>query len=229
MRLRAVIFDFDGLILDTETTEIEAWRPEYDRFGWPFPLDYFQWAVGRGAEQIVETPFERYVSVARTSGSTATLDYEEVTNRVRDRRARALRELEPRPGIRELIDQAGIFGTVAIASSSDGGWVTGHLDRVGLRAAFEVVVTRERVERTKPAPDLYLSALSDLDVEPDEAIVLEDSRNGVLAAQAAGIAVVAFPNPLTAGLDFSEATTVWTQERAPSYSELLAIHAASRR
>jgi HAD superfamily hydrolase (TIGR01509 family) len=229
MRLRAVIFDFDGLILDTETTEIDAWQPEYERFGWKFPMDYFQWAVGRGQEQIIETPYDRYVTVAREAGAATILDYEEVTNRVRDRRAAALRELMPRPGIEALIHQARIFGDVAIASSSDVGWVTGHLSRVGLRESFEVVITRERVAHTKPAPDLYLTALQELDVSPEACIVLEDSRNGVLAAQAAGIPVVAFPNPLTAALDFSEANEVWRSTHAPTYAELREIHAASLR
>jgi beta-phosphoglucomutase-like phosphatase (HAD superfamily) len=92
-----------------------------------------------------------------------------------------------------------------VASSSPENWVVGHLTRLGLIEFFEQIVTADDVEKTKPDPALFLLAAEKLGVTPQQAIVFEDSRNGVLAGKRAGMYVVAVPNPLTDGMDFSEA------------------------
>jgi beta-phosphoglucomutase-like phosphatase (HAD superfamily) len=93
------------------------------------------------------------------------------------------------------------------------------LDRLALLDLFAVVVTREDAGRTKPAPDLYLTALSRLDVPASDALAVEDSANGVAAARAAGIRCIAFPNSVTARQDLSHADVLaqaklWDHVRA---------------
>ena len=93
---------------------------------------------------------------------------------------------------------------LAVASSSSHEWVDTHLTRLGLYQQFDKIICREDVPagRTKPKPDLYLKALEQLAVRADEALVFEDSPNGVEAANIAGIAVVVAPNPTTSLLPF---------------------------
>jgi HAD superfamily hydrolase (TIGR01509 family) len=105
--------------------------------------------------------------------------------------------------VRELIDDARQHGLkLAVASSSPHDWVDGHLARLGLLSSIDVIKAREDVPRTKPEPDLFLAALAGLEVQPDQAVVLEDSPNGVRAAKRAGLFVVAVPNPVTESLRF---------------------------
>ena len=104
-------------------------------------------------------------------------------------------------------------------SSSPASWVRPHLDRLALLDRFDTIVTREDAERSKPFPDLYLTALARLNVPPTGAVAIEDSANGVAAARAAGIRCVAFPNPITARQDLRHADAVvesrlWARVRA---------------
>jgi HAD superfamily hydrolase (TIGR01509 family) len=109
-------------------------------------------------------------------------------------------------GVREYVADAKRQGLrLAVASSSSRAWVLGHLERLGLRAQWDAVRTREDVARTKPAPDLYLAAVKALGVAPHETVAFEDSMNGIAAAKDAGLLCVAVPNGLTAGMDLSRA------------------------
>jgi HAD superfamily hydrolase (TIGR01509 family) len=112
----------------------------------------------------------------------------------------------PRPGIEDWLagGRARRLG-LAIASTSQRPWVEQHLTNVGLLDRFDHLATGDQVERAKPAPDLYLLAARKLGIEPGEAIAIEDSRNGVTAAKAAGMFTIAVPNAMTAGLDLSAA------------------------
>jgi putative hydrolase of the HAD superfamily len=97
---------------------------------------------------------------------------------------------------------------VGLASSSPVEWAERFLARLGLRDRFAVLATRERVARSKPAPDLYELALAELGVTAGDALAVEDSPNGVAAAKAAGLFCVAVPNPLTVGLALDNADVV---------------------
>jgi len=109
-------------------------------------------------------------------------------------------------GVRDYVADAKRMGLLlAVASSSSRAWVLGHLERLGLGAQWDAVRTRDDVARTKPAPDLYLSAVAALGVAPEEAVAFEDSANGIAAAKDAGLLCVAVPNALTAGMDLSRA------------------------
>jgi putative hydrolase of the HAD superfamily len=216
--LAALIFDFDGLILDTETAEVEAWRPEFEAHGTPFPEEYFLWAVGRGAEQITKRTIDLLQEAVPELSNLA-----EIERRANRRRIDIIDSRSARPGIVELIAEAHGVVPLAVASSSRHGWVDTHLGRLGLWNYFETIVCADDVARAKPFPDLYLEAISRLGVPASASFALEDSANGITAAIDAGLNVIAFPNDLTKHLDLSHATHEWAGDRAPSLAEIQAL------
>jgi HAD superfamily hydrolase (TIGR01509 family) len=198
--IKALIFDFDGLIMDTETPEVEAWQEVYAAYGQEFPLDIWVRAVV-GA---TTAHFDPALHLARLTGQR--LDAQALHERTRAVRLARQALLPPRPGVTALIQQAKALGLRrAIASSSPHAWVEGYLRQSGLLSEFEAVLCREDVPRVKPYPDLFLAALQALALKPEEALALEDSPNGVLAAKRAGLRVVAVPNPVTERGDFTAA------------------------
>jgi HAD superfamily hydrolase (TIGR01509 family) len=200
--LRALLFDFDGLILDTETPELVSWQELWAEHGQRFPLERHLAELGtvggdRGALAALEQlagPLDRDAAHERRSA-----------------RKLALIELEElRPGVLELLTQARARGiAIAVVSSSSRGWVVEHLARLACSELFDLIVTGDHDrERGKPRPTLYLEALASLGVAPGEAIAFEDSPNGVRAAVAAGVFCVAVPNGVTAALSLAEADLV---------------------
>ena len=110
------------------------------------------------------------------------------------------------PGIVQHVDAARSLGLkVGVASSSTRDWVRGHLERLGILDRFDCIRCRDDVIHAKPEPDLYLAVLDCLEVSATEALAIEDSPNGVIAAKRAGLRCVAIPNPITARLDLSQA------------------------
>lgn len=197
--LKALIFDFDGLILDTETPEYETWRQVYARHGQELPLS--EWVQCVGTQEHGYDPFARLVQ--RTG---QPLDREALQVERRAIFGHLLADAQLMPGVRDLMEAARADGVkLAVASSSRLDWVGGHLDRFGLRPWMESIKTSDDVLLTKPDPALYQLSLAALQVEAAEAVVFEDSLNGVLAARAAGIFAVAVPNPVTRILNFDVA------------------------
>jgi HAD superfamily hydrolase (TIGR01509 family) len=179
--IRAVVFDFDGLILDTEGPVYRAWAEAFDAYGCA-PLTLEDWAAEIGTAGEVDT-----IGLMRER-ATLPLDIEEMHARRRERRDELLAHEDARPGIHEWLDAADAMGlSVAIASSSPPDWVHAHLDRLELRTRFAHVACFVEGLRSKPAPDLYLAACRALGVAPREAIAIEDSPNGVTAAKRAGL------------------------------------------
>ncbi len=190
--LKAVIFDFDGLILETETPEVQSWEEVFRHFGAEYPEWFWRFTLGRGAEQIVSEPYDLLVE----QGVTASRD--EVLTMRKQSLARMLDELEIMPGVVDRIRQAKSLDLrLGVASSSKHAWVDGHLDRIGLLPDFDAIVCADDVARAKPFPDLYLLCCDRLGVSPSEAVAFEDSVNGAKAAREAGLSVVAVPTPLT--------------------------------
>ena len=189
--LRALIFDFDGLILDTETPLKLSWQNIYRQHGLVVPAEEWAGLLGAFAD-----PPQAYDLLERHLGRP--IDRESI----RLERLRYEMELlageEVLPGVRRLVSEARDRGIrLAVASSSDRAWVGDHLVRLGLRPFFDVVVCAEDVEHTKPAPDLYAAALDDLQVTAGEAIALEDSVHGAQSAKRAGLYCVVIPNRVT--------------------------------
>jgi putative hydrolase of the HAD superfamily len=196
--IRALVFDLDGLILDTESVVYASWQSAYRAHGVPLPLDLWQRAIGSDG-----TLFEplSYLLERRPG-----LDVEELHAQRRVVRERLLAGLGPCAGVPERIAEARARGLrLAVASSSERSWVEHHLERLGLRAHFTALRARDDVVRVKPDPALYLAALDALGVAPEHAVAFEDSPNGVAAAIAAGMRCVAIPGPMTRGLRFDAA------------------------
>lgn len=197
--MKALIFDFDGLIVDTEVAEFKAWQEVYAEHGAELALEVWADVVGAGAGY-----FDPIAHLERMIGRS--VDRTNVAAWRRRRTLEIIDDLPILPGVEHYLAEAKRRRMrLGVASNSSCEWVEGHLERLGLLHHFDVVRCADHVENPKPAPDLYLSALRALDVAPREAVAFEDSPHGVRAARAAGIYCVAIPSTLTRGLDFSDA------------------------
>ena len=190
MPIEAVIFDFDGVILDTETPLYESWREIYLRHGADLDKALFASYIGGADYFDFHAHLERLVD--------AELDRQALG----DERSRLYRRLvsdnRALPGVVDRIADAERLGIrVGLASNSDIGWVRSNLENLGLYSRFDAVRTRDDVTRVKPDPEIYLSAARALNTAPENAIAIEDSASGVRAAKAAGMFAVAVPNPIT--------------------------------
>lgn len=197
---KAIIFDFDGTILDTETPECQSWQIIYKDYGLVFPVEHFFEAVGRGYDKEVFEP--AHFLHNKLSGS---VPHETLQEQHRTQFNILLAILDCRPGIREWIEYCSAKAVpCAIASSSPRSWIDRNASRLGILNAFTAIATKDDVGpgRTKPAPDLFLHACYDLGIEPAEALVIEDSKNGAIAASLAGCDCIVCPNPMTKMMAF---------------------------
>jgi beta-phosphoglucomutase-like phosphatase (HAD superfamily) len=194
MTIKSLLFDFDGLILDTETTEIDVWRTIYSEYGFEFPFDRYIRTVGGWGISTFD-PADNLHQLVNDS-----LDVEALRLRYKEDSGRRLLAQPMQSGVQDYLTGGRRLNLrLAIASSSRHAWVEPHLTRLGLIHYFEKIICGDDVPpgRTKPNPDIFLKALDELGITAAEAIVFEDSPNGVAAAHAAGIFVVAVPNPTT--------------------------------
>jgi HAD superfamily hydrolase (TIGR01509 family) len=201
--IRGLLFDFDGLIVDTESASRAGWEWLYREHGHELPLDAWGTLVGTiGAqfdpmahlEELVGKPLEREALDKRRSAHEMTLVEAE----------------ELRPGIADYLAEAERLGLrKAIVSSSSRRWVDMNLGRLERLVGWDAIVTADHdTERAKPRPTLYLEALDLLGLDPREAVAFEDSPNGIRAAKAAGIFCVGVPNRITADLGLDQADLV---------------------
>jgi len=201
--IRGIIFDFDGLIIDTEWSVYQSWLEIFESFKAELPLDQWTSIIGTSEHE----HFDPFDILEHQVGHP--LDRQNLRQKRRSREMELVFVQPILPGVEETLRDAKQYNLkLGIASSSDRNWVTGHLARLGLSEYFDAIHTSDDVERTKPEPALYLLALQSLGLSPMEAIVLEDSPNGVSAAKDAGIFTVAVPNPLTARLNLDRADLV---------------------
>ena len=206
--LRAVVFDFDGVVVETEEPEFVAWREVWAEHDVDLPLE--EWVRCIGTVGAFDPAGEL---VARAPGP---VDLPAVRRRLRSTYQRLIADTGELPGVRELLDECREAGVaVAIASSASRGWVEEQLGRLGLLDLFPVLSCYDGTCPAKPAPDLYLRAVRSLGVPAASAVAIEDSPNGVRAAKAAGLRCVAVPGPLTRHLDLTAA-----DRRAGSLAEV---------
>ena len=202
MTFKAVLFDFDGVLVDTEWAIYDAWHRTFRENGHPLPLEVYTQCIG--------SDFNTWSPKTHLEELTgAAFDWHDLDSK-RQRQIEAdLAGEGPMPGAVELLKTLASRGIpCAVVSSSSHHWVDGWLERLDLRKHFDEVVCRGDAPRIKPAPDLYQEAAKRFGLEPAECLVIEDSLNGVKAAIAAGMPVWAVPNRVTAGLDFSLADAV---------------------
>jgi HAD superfamily hydrolase (TIGR01509 family) len=205
MKTKALIFDFDGLILDTESPEFRVWQSIYREYGQELqPETWGQIIGGYGISN-----FNAADHLTELVGDG--LNAQKLEARYRSESDALILQQPVLPGVLDYLDDARHLGLgLAVASSSPHSWVDPHLTRLRLANRFHVILCRDDVPpgRTKPHPDLFLKALDAVGVDADEAIVFEDSPNGVNAARAAGIFVVSIPNPITALLKMDSANMI---------------------
>ncbi len=215
--IRALIFDFDGLIIDTESAVYQAWQELYADHGHPLPIE--RWA------QCVGTDFGAYDPKAELQMLTGKdFDWHN-EERMRSKRVyELLADFDSLPGVRELLMEAKAAGVpCSIASSSPIVWIEPWLEKMNLRQYFVNISSRDVVEKIKPAPDLFLHAAAQLEVMPDEVIIFEDSLNGLRAAHAAGMKCVVVPGPVTKHLHFEGAWQTLDSLASISLAQLLQL------
>ncbi len=195
--IQALIFDFDGLILDSETPDYLSWKETYEAFGVELPLDV--WNANIGSVHF----FNPYTYLEELVGRP--LDRDAIKARRRQRDDELMAQQTIMPGVADYLAAARAMGLkTAVASSSAHAWVDPLLARLGIADQFHAVCCRDDVGgRAKPDPAVYRAALAALNVRPAEAIALEDSPNGAAAAKAAGLFTVIVPNQMTRGLAFA--------------------------
>jgi HAD superfamily hydrolase (TIGR01509 family) len=212
--VEAIVFDFDGLLMDTETTMVESWQAEWAHHG--LELDLTGFWPGHGGD----VSEDRYAVLAAAVG--AGFDRSASHARRVAHREQLHAELDFRPGILDWIGAARELGLrVAIASSSPRNWVIGHLERVDGVELFAEVVTGDEVATHKPDPGIYQLALRRLGVPGPAAIAVEDTARGVAAAQAAGMFAVAVPNPFVTPAEVADADLVLSSADELPFSDLL--------
>ncbi|MCB0825806.1 MAG: HAD-IA family hydrolase [Armatimonadetes bacterium] len=220
--MKAVVFDFDGLILDTESAEYAAWSSVFADHGVKLELSDWSACVGAGPHAFsAENHLESLVG--------EPIDQQAALKSWQTRRDEILIDIQPRAGIVELLDDLDAERVpYAIASSSRSLWVDGFLQNLGWRNRFVGVHTRDTSGHPKPNPASYKAACQDLGIDPIDAVALEDSTNGLLAARDAGLIAIAIPNPVTESFDLSLAHKIVSSAEELSAQKMRVIHAAAK-
>ncbi len=212
----AIVFDFDGVVLDTETPLYESWEEMYSRYGVHLDLEQFATYIG-GADY-----FDFHLDLERQTG--LTFDRQSLMDERRGLYRKYVAGNTILPGVVDYLREARCLGYgIGLASNSDIGWVASNLRELGLYEKFDVLKTRDDVVNVKPDPEIYLAALHDLKTDPDHAIAIEDSASGVMAATSAGIFTVAVPNPITRYHDLSRADVIVDSLESTSLAEMFAL------
>ncbi len=212
--VRAVIFDFDGLLMDTESTSVASWEREWQR--WGLVLDRETFFVPHGGD-LTE---HRYEVLASAVGDCfdRVLSHQ---RRTADRDALNA-DLVLAPGLDDWLAEATDAGPrTAVASSSDVAWVERPLRQVDVLDCFDVMAGGDQVETHKPAPDVYHLALSMLEVDSSRAVAVEDTAHGIDAAHGAGLACIAIPNPFVSQGVVAHAELVLGRADEVSFTEAL--------
>jgi HAD superfamily hydrolase (TIGR01509 family) len=188
--IEALIFDFDGLLIDSETPLLEIWQDIYRQYGCELTMDQWQHALGTFGG------FDPYADILAKTGKGPVRETLQPT--IRAQHFERCTAMPLMPGVAEVIADARAAGLkTAVASSSAEEWVGPFLRQHGLSSQFDAICTRDDVKQVKPAPDLFLLAAERMGVAPARCVVFEDSPNGLRAAHAAGMWAIAVPNALT--------------------------------
>jgi HAD superfamily hydrolase (TIGR01509 family) len=200
--INVVLFDFDGILVDTEWVIYQSWLRFYKKHEQELPLDIYTQCIG--------SDFDTWSPKTHLENLTGKFFLWEKEDKKRQYEIESELVHEGlMSGMAELLDALRSSGKrMSVVSSSSHRWVEGWINRLGVRDYFEEVICKGDAPRIKPAPDLYLEAMHRMKVNADDCLVIEDSANGVKAAKEAGAFVVAVPNHVTCGLDFSQANVV---------------------
>ena len=193
--IKGIIFDFDGLMVDTETVWYEAFNEVFlEQHGVALDLVDYSNCIGTGNDVL-------YPYFHRAAGKE--VDCELMEDLAAGKFQQKMLKPVLREGVIDYLEEAKKNNLkIALASSSSSEWVVGFLEKLQIRSYFEVINTKEDVAKVKPDPELYTKTLSECGLLPEEAVVFEDSLNGLRAAKSAGIRCVVVPNSVTKHLAF---------------------------
>ena len=195
--IKALVFDFDGLIIDTETLWHDTWSEVFDSYGVKLEREAWEGSIG-GAD------FDIYQLLEELSGQY--IEREVVRPRARSRYRERVERNPVLPGVEDyLIAARDMELKLAVASSSGPGWAVGNLEKRGLLRYFEFVLSAGDVTNVKPDPELYATAAHHLGACPQDTLAIEDSANGLASAKSAGLYCVVVPNPMTKDMNFNSA------------------------
>ena len=198
----ALIFDLDGLIVDTERVVFEVWTTVFEEHGCSFSEIEWSHAVG-GSDSF------RPLEVLQERSQVPVGHLAALINSVETRIEARLEGINALPGVASWMNNANLLGVrIGVASNSPRAWVEARLTQVGLRHLVDAMSCRDESPNSKPAPDIYLTACSRLDVPPHLAVAVEDSMTGIAAAKAAGIQCIAVPTAFTRHHDLSAADVI---------------------
>lgn len=197
--IKGLLFDFDGLILDTEGPVYQSWRELFASFSGDLPLSLWVTIIGTN-----EMTFDPWEMLEKQHGKE--IDRAAAASKRMQREVELVQQQPVMPGITAYLNESRRMGLkMGVVSSSSRRWVGGHLERLGLLEYFNCLTTSDDVSITKPDPELYLLALNKLSLDASQAVAFEDSPHGITAAKAAGIYAVAVPNDLTRNLPLEHA------------------------
>lgn len=213
--IKAVVFDFDGLIIDTEFALYEAFRKMLQLDANEFPIADYASYIGTDSKALYDFILEK------TNGK---ITLEEVIEKSSLLHKENLKSPVTRDGVEDYLKEAKNVGLkIGLASSSDRKWVTFFLKELNLLEYFDIIQTRDDVETVKPDPSLYQNVINFLGIEPSEAIAFEDSANGSKAAIAAGLKCVIVPNKITETLPFENVHLRLASMKDKEFSEVIKV------
>lgn len=197
--IQALIFDFDGLMVDTESAAYESWLEIYREYACDLPLSLWSAVIGGSGNE-----FDPCAYLESQVGSP--LDQAAIRARRWQRKLELVATQPLLPGVADYIEAAkGLGLKLGVASSSSRKWVVGHLDRLQVTNQFDTIICADDVRRVKPDPEIYQTSVSRLGIRPKQAVAIEDALNGLLAAKGAGLFCVVVPNQLTHQLPLDDA------------------------
>lgn len=200
-KIKAILFDMDGVIVDSEPLHFEAHKKALEHFGIEMTLeDYIKHGVASGDDHIYEKMSEK---------SGKTIDKKEISaikkqfyREIFDEKGKLI------PGILEALQDFSKGYKLALVSSGTMNAIEYVLEKLNIKNYFSLIVCGEDVERVKPFPDLYLKAIELLNIKRENCIAIEDSATGISAAKEAGLKCIAIPNEFTKNQDLSRADII---------------------
>lgn len=215
--IKAIIFDFDGTIVDTESPWFDLVLELYREYNHELPLSEYLKCIGTNDDE-----FDVYLHLERLLGHP--IDRDGIKRKLSARHGEIMKAASLRPGVLAIIQAAHTRGIrLAIASSSPSVWVKAFLQQFQIADYFPVIVTADDVEKVKPDPALFNLARAGLATAPEETLIFEDSCYGLEAAQAAGIKCVAVHNRVTVAMDFTGAVRVYGEFNEFDLDEVLTL------